>query len=160
MYRLLSYITSDCLNSAIKHYKVLKSITKYYKVLQSITKYYKELQSITKINLAHILGPIFGLVFNTSLVPCSLLNNSFMLREDSLLRRGCKVRQIQNRSHTLSCLIYDCLVHFVSACLKLGPQLERKLESTWLRWPNIRKVSPDPFTVFPLIHHGSPGELS
>ena len=127
------------LQSITKYYRVLQSITKYCKGLQSITKYfkidnselyYKELQSITKINLAHILGPIFGLVFNTSLVPCSLLNISFMLREDSLLRRGCKVRQIQNRNHTLSCLIYNCLVHFVSACLKLGPQLERKLEST------------------------------
>ena len=49
---LLSDITSDCLNSAIKHKKdknkVLQSIGKYYKVLQSYTKYYKVLQSITK----------------------------------------------------------------------------------------------------------------
>ena len=28
----------------------------------SITKYYKVAQSITKANLAHLLGPIFGLV--------------------------------------------------------------------------------------------------
>ena len=31
-------------------------------MLQNITKYYKVLQSITKTNLAHRLGPIFGLV--------------------------------------------------------------------------------------------------
>ena len=31
-------------------------------MLQSVTKYYKILQSITKTNVAHQLGPIFGLV--------------------------------------------------------------------------------------------------
>ena len=45
------------------HKTLSKTKTKYYKVLQSITKYYKVLQSITKTNLAHLLGPIFGLVF-------------------------------------------------------------------------------------------------
>ena len=51
---LLSDIDSDSLNSAIKHYQRQR---------HSITKYYKVLQSITKTNLAHLLGPIFGLVF-------------------------------------------------------------------------------------------------
>ena len=45
-------------------YRVLQSITEYYRVLHGITKYYKVLQSITKTktNLAHLLGPTFGLV--------------------------------------------------------------------------------------------------
>ena len=43
---------------------MLQGVTEYYRVLQSITEYYKELQSITKTktNLAHLLGPTFGLV--------------------------------------------------------------------------------------------------
>ena len=46
-----------------EYYTVLHSITEYYTVLESITEYYRLLQSITKTNLAHLLGPIFGLVF-------------------------------------------------------------------------------------------------
>ena len=42
---------------------MLQSATKCYRVLQGITGYYKVLQSITKTNLAHLLGPLFGLVF-------------------------------------------------------------------------------------------------
>ena len=42
---------------------MLESVTEYYRVLQSITEYCKVLQSITETNLAHLLGPIFGLVF-------------------------------------------------------------------------------------------------
>ena len=33
-------------------------------MLESITEYYRVLQSITKTNLAHLLRPIFGLVFS------------------------------------------------------------------------------------------------
>ena len=42
---------------------MLQSVTE---VLQSITDYYRVLQSITETNLAHLLGPIFGLVFYES----------------------------------------------------------------------------------------------
>ena len=49
---------------SITELRVLQSITEYYRVVQSITEYYyRVLQSITKTNLAHLLGPIFGLVF-------------------------------------------------------------------------------------------------
>ena len=43
---------------------MLQSITQYYIVLlQSVTECYRVLESITKTNLAHLLGPIFGLVY-------------------------------------------------------------------------------------------------
>ena len=48
--------------SIAEYCRVLQSITEYYGELRSITEYYKVLQSITKTNLAHLLGPIFGLV--------------------------------------------------------------------------------------------------
>ena len=51
------------------------SPTEYYRVLQCITEYYNVLQSITKTNLAHLLGPIFGLVIfvgNGSSLPTHL----------------------------------------------------------------------------------------
>ena len=51
--------------SRLQSIRVLHSVTEYYRVLQSITEYYRVLQSITSItktNLAHLLGPIFGLV--------------------------------------------------------------------------------------------------
>ena len=44
---------------------MLQSITECCRVLQSITEYYRVLQSITeyyRVFLAHLLGPIFGLV--------------------------------------------------------------------------------------------------
>ena len=41
---------------------MLQSVTECYRVLQSITEYFRVLQSITETNLAHLLGPIFGLV--------------------------------------------------------------------------------------------------
>ena len=44
-------------------YRVLQSVIECYRVLQSFTEYYRVLQSITKTNLAHLLGPLFGLVF-------------------------------------------------------------------------------------------------
>ena len=46
-------------------YRILQSIIEYYRVLQSFTEYYRVLKcikSITRTNLAHLLGPIFGLV--------------------------------------------------------------------------------------------------
>ena len=43
------------LQSVIEYYRVLQSIAEYYRVLQNITKYYR-------VFLAHLLGPIFGLV--------------------------------------------------------------------------------------------------
>ena len=51
------------LKSISEYYRVLQSITEYYRVLQTITNYYRVVQSITSTNLAHLLGPIFGLVF-------------------------------------------------------------------------------------------------
>ena len=50
------------LQSATECYRVLQSVTEYNGALQSIREYYKVLQSIIKTNLAHLLGPIFGLV--------------------------------------------------------------------------------------------------
>ena len=50
------------LQSITEYYRVLQSIAEYCTVLQSITEYYKVLQCIIKTNLAHLLGPIFGLV--------------------------------------------------------------------------------------------------
>ena len=50
-------------HSITKHYRLIKTITEYCRVLHSSTEYYRVLQSITKTNLAHLLGPIFGLVF-------------------------------------------------------------------------------------------------
>ena len=50
--------------SVTKCYRVLHSVTECYRVLQSVTEYYRVLQSIlsiTKTNLAHLLGPLFGL---------------------------------------------------------------------------------------------------
>ena len=44
------------LQSVIEYYRVLQSIAKYYRVLQKIPEYYR-------VFLAHLLGPLFGLVF-------------------------------------------------------------------------------------------------
>ena len=41
--------------SRFQDYRVLKSITECYRVLQNITEYYS-------VFIAHLLGPIFGLV--------------------------------------------------------------------------------------------------
>ena len=57
------------LQSVTECYRVLQSVTECYRVLQSITEYNRALQycrvlqSITKTNLAHLLGPFFGLVY-------------------------------------------------------------------------------------------------
>ena len=57
------------LQSVTTCYRVLQSVTECYRVLQSITEYNRALQycrvlqSITKTNLAHLLGPFFGLVY-------------------------------------------------------------------------------------------------
>ena len=53
------------LQSVTEYNRVLESVTECYRVLQSVTEYYRVLQCITKYykaNLAHLLGPIFGLV--------------------------------------------------------------------------------------------------
>ena len=45
--------------------RVLQSVTEYYRVFQSITEYHIVLQSVAeyhRVFLAHLLGPIFGLV--------------------------------------------------------------------------------------------------
>ena len=63
-YRVLQIVT-ECyrvLQSITEYCRVLQSIAEYCRVLQSITEYYKVLQCIIKTNLAHLLGPIFGLV--------------------------------------------------------------------------------------------------
>ena len=69
-YRVLQSITDyyRVLQSIKEYYRilqiirVLQGITEYQRVLQSITEHYRVLQSIKKTNLAHLLGPIFGLV--------------------------------------------------------------------------------------------------
>ena len=53
------------LQSITELYRVLQGIAENYRVLQSVTECYRVLQSTTKTNtnLAHLLGPIFGLVY-------------------------------------------------------------------------------------------------
>ena len=51
-------------------YRVSQNVTKCYRVLQSDTEYYRVLQNITEYYrgfLAHLLGPIFGLVLHAQL---------------------------------------------------------------------------------------------
>ena len=50
------------LQSVTECYRVLQSVTECYRVLQSATECYRVEQSFTETNLAHLLGPIFGLV--------------------------------------------------------------------------------------------------
>ena len=52
------------LQSVTECYRVSQSVTECYRMLQGVTKYNRVLQSITKTktNLAHLLGPTFGLV--------------------------------------------------------------------------------------------------
>ena len=53
------------LQSVTECYKVLQSVTEYYKVLQSIREYNRVLRNIReyyRVFLAHLLGPISGLV--------------------------------------------------------------------------------------------------
>ena len=54
---LVTRFDSDCDDGV---HAVIGKVTEYYRVLQSVTECYRVLQSI---NLAHLLGPIFGLVF-------------------------------------------------------------------------------------------------
>ena len=71
----MSQSITECfrvLQSVRECYKVLQSVTGCYRVLQNVTECnrmllivtecYRVLQSNTKTNLAHLLGPIFGLV--------------------------------------------------------------------------------------------------
>ena len=63
-YRVLQSITEYRSNT--EYYRVLQSVTDCYRVLQSVTECYRLLQSITeyyRVILAHLLGPIFGLVY-------------------------------------------------------------------------------------------------
>ena len=65
--RVLKRIAEYCSvpQSITEYYRALQSITEYYKLLPSITDYYRVLQSTTeyyRVFLAHLLGPIFGLV--------------------------------------------------------------------------------------------------
>ena len=53
------------LQSVTECYRVLQSVTEYYIVLQSTAEYCRVLQNITeyyRVFLAHLIGPIFGLV--------------------------------------------------------------------------------------------------
>ena len=64
---MLQSITECCrvLQGVTECYRVLQSVTECYSVLQSITEYNRVLQNITeyyRVFLAHILGPISGLV--------------------------------------------------------------------------------------------------
>ena len=60
-----------------EYYRLLQNVTEYCRVLQSIVEYCRVLQSVTDCNkvqhsvaacyrvfLAHLLGPIFGLVYD------------------------------------------------------------------------------------------------
>ena len=68
------------LQSVTECYRVLQSVTECYRVLQSVAecyRVYRVLQSVTecyRVFLAHLLGPISGLVTNTILfsIPISL----------------------------------------------------------------------------------------
>ena len=54
------------LQSFTECYRALQSITECYRVLQIITEYNRVIQNITeyyRVFLAHLLGPISGLVF-------------------------------------------------------------------------------------------------
>ena len=79
-YRVLESIAECCrvLQSITEYYRVLQSITECYRVLQSVTEYYRVLQSVReyyrvlqsiiefyRVFLAHLLGPVFGLVLFT-----------------------------------------------------------------------------------------------
>ena len=81
LYRVLQSVT-ECyrvLKSFTEFYRVLQSNTEYYRVSKSITEYYRVLQSIksiTKTNLAHLLGPIFGLVLVKNGKPNHVLASS------------------------------------------------------------------------------------
>ena len=60
-YRVIESVT-EC-------YRVLQSVTECYRVLRSVTECYRVLQSVTecyRVFLAHLLGPIFGLVAERS----------------------------------------------------------------------------------------------
>ena len=71
--RVLQSVT-ECykvLQSVKECYRLLQSVTECYRVLQSITEYKRVLQNITeyyRVFLAHLLGPIFGLVQRGSLL--------------------------------------------------------------------------------------------
>ena len=59
------------LQSVTEYNRVLQSVTGCYRVLQSVTECYRVKQSVTqyyRVFLAHLLGPIFGLVSNEFLV--------------------------------------------------------------------------------------------
>ena len=60
-YRVLENVAEFCrvLQSVTECHKVLQSVTKSYRVLQSVREYYR-------VFLAHLLGPIFGLVYHLS----------------------------------------------------------------------------------------------
>ena len=54
--------------SRFQDYRVLESIAECYRVLQSVTEGNRVLQSVTeyyRVFLAHLLGPISGLVKST-----------------------------------------------------------------------------------------------
>ena len=61
------------LQNVTECYRVVKGVTQCYRVLQGVAEYHRVLQNITehyRVFLAHILGPIFGLVsFSFSLPP-------------------------------------------------------------------------------------------
>ena len=83
-------------------YRELKSVTESFRVLQSVTEYYKVLQSITKTNLAHLLGPIFGLVLlipeSTKKVRKSLQRVGFKMRLALLKMIGMKTSIVAGNS--------------------------------------------------------------
>ena len=94
---------------------MLQSIKEFYRVLQSITEYYRVLQSITKTNLAHLLGPFFGLVLSSlstiysrrpyqALPWLSQFQIKFMCRYD--WPRNCCLYQFV---HNLHCDLGSCL---------------------------------------------------
>ena len=81
-YRVLQSVTEydRVLESVTQCYRVLESVTECYRVLQSVTEDYRVLQCITKYykaNLAHLLGPIFGLILVSK--ACAVAHSEHLL---------------------------------------------------------------------------------
>ena len=92
-YRVFQSITDfyRVLQSITDYYRVLQSITEYYRSLQSITEYYRVLQSITEyygVFLAHLLGPISGLVSFGSVMKHKTQQTNPKIKKPSQLNRA------------------------------------------------------------------------
>ena len=69
------------LQSSIEYNRVLQSFAEYYRLLQNITEYYR-------VFLAHLRGPIFGLVLCCQSLFFLNLNDMSLVCEDLTQARG------------------------------------------------------------------------